>query len=90
MFWNFFHMWKVTHYTVRPLWNETVKNQYSAHKTKYSESNQYSYISVKLEYAETTVAMPHAQILVGAREKIPLQNFQTGFATNPASCSKGT
>jgi len=43
-----------------------------------------------LEYAETTVAMPHAQILVGAREKIPLQNFQTGFATNPASCSKGT
>jgi hypothetical protein len=34
--------------------------------------------------------MAHAQILVGAREKFPLQNFQTGSATNPASCSKGT
>jgi len=34
--------------------------------------------------------MPHAQILVGAREKFPLQNFQTGAATNPTSCSKGT
>jgi hypothetical protein len=90
MFWNLFDMWKVPHYIVRPLWNETVKNQYSAHKTKYFESNQYSYISVKLEYVETIVTMPHGQILVGAREKFPLQNFQTDSATNPASCSMGT
>jgi hypothetical protein len=44
---------------------------------------------VKLEYVETIVTMPHAQILMGAREKFPLQNFQTASATNPASCSTG-
>ena len=83
-------MWKVTHYIVRPLWKETVKNEYSALKAKYSESYQYFYTPVKLEYVETTVTMPHAQIPVGAREKFPLQNFQNDSATNPASCSIGT
>jgi hypothetical protein len=70
------------------------RTKYLAHKTKYFASTQYSYIFVKLEYVETILTMPQAQnskaqILTGARQKSPLQNFQTGSATSPASCSLG-
>jgi hypothetical protein len=57
------------------------RTKYSAHKTKYCASTQYSYILVKLEYEENVMNMPQVQILAGTRQKSSLQNFQTGSAT---------